>query len=840
MSLDNLLQEPVSPLDRPVQIRGTGKGPKPASVMIVGEAFGRDEAKEGIPFVGASGKELERMLEQAGFVPENIRYTNVVNERPPNNEIDKWFYSSKTKASAAGASEVAGKYPKDVILTGIEQLREEIQETAPELILALGNTALWAVTGQWGITKWRGSRMDCRGGPVGDFPITVIPTYHPAAILRQYSWRHIAMHDLRYAIENIPAPIPEPDWNFTLRPSLEEAQSFLAWIATMGDNHKIRISADIETRGGQISCIGFAVDSETAVCIPFLSTSTPDGSYWSLEDEVEVLKWVRTILTHPNIEVVWQNGTYDVQYILHCWQFVPNVTHDTMLMQHAAFPGALPKGLDFIASMYCHYRYYWKDEGKEWNPRIHSEDRHWRYNCLDCCRTLEVAPVLLNTLDKLGLRHIYEHSMSLYEPTLFMMLNGVAVDRQERARQTQALFEEMNRVEAWINSVLCCEFNVRSPQQMQTLFYDQIGVPIIRDKKTKRPTLNEDALTKISKKNPLLSPLIDRILALRSAGVFMGTFLQAKLGRDNRMHCQYDIAGTETGRFASRKDAFGNGTNLENIPRPRDQDDTTPIVRFPNVRHIFVPDPGYIIADFDLDRADAHIVAWESGAEALKQLFRAGVDVHLANAMVLRGETLPPLEELRPGHPQYESWLKPRKLDRQFAKNFCHGTNYGGKERTVAEAVSQVWGLEGVTTRQVKRGQDTWFSQHPEIAEWHEKVELHLMRHRKITTVFDRTRFYFDRIDHSIVHEALAYLGQSPVADVINKGLRSVYHDLPWCQLLLQNHDSIVVQFPADCIEERAEDIRQRLAIPLPYEDELIIPVGYKLSTESWGLVKAA
>lgn len=831
MSINSLLQEPVSPLDRDVTISGSPRGPSPASVMVVGEAFGTNEKKEGVPFVGSSGRELVRMLEQAGFAADNIRFTNVVNERPPNNDISKWFYSSKKKASDAGASEVAGKYPKEIVKLGVEQLQAEIEATAPELILAFGNTALWALTGQWGITKWRGSRMDCRGGPVGDYPITVIPTYHPAAILRQWSWRHIAVHDLRYAAANIPAPIPEPDWNFILRPGFEEAKQFLNWITAYANEHRLRISADVETRGGQISCIGFATDDTTAICLPFLSTSSPDGSYWSLEEETEIVLCARRILTHPNIEVVWQNGAYDVQYILHCWRFIPNVTHDTMLMQHAAFPGALPKGLDFLASMYCHYRYYWKDEGKEWNPRIHSEDRHWRYNCLDCCRTLEVAPVLLDTLDKLGLRHIYQHSMSLYEPTLFMMLNGVAIDREERNRQTQLLFEEMNRVEAWINYVVGDELNVQSSPQMKKLFYDQIGLPVIRHKKTKQPTLDEGALTQIGKKHPLLSPLTDRILALRSAGVFMGTFLKARLGRDQRMHCQYDIAGTETGRFASRKDAFGNGTNLENIPRPRDQDETTPIVRFPNVRHLFVPDPGHIIADFDLDRADAHIVAWEAGAEALKQLFREGVDVHLANAMVLRGEKLPPLEELHPDHPKYESWLKPRKIGRQFAKNFVHGADYGGSDRTLAS-------VTGNSLSATKTAMNTWFSEHPEIKEWHEETEMQLMRERRITTVFGRTRHYFDRIDHNIVHEALAYKGQSPVADIINKGLRNVYDNLHWCQILLQNHDSIVVQLPADCQKERLEEIRQQLLVPVPYEDPLTIPVGYKVSSESWGLVK--
>lgn len=790
-----------------------------------------------MPFVGTSGRELVRMLEQAGIDPTLVRFTNVVNERPKDNKIENWFLTSKKKATEAGVyASVFSRFPRQIILDGIDELRREISQTGPELIIALGNTALWALTGKWGITKWRGSLMNVNG-PVGQYPITVVPTYHPAAILRQWSWRNIALHDLRYATNQIPAPIPEPDWAFILRPNFTTAVDHLTWMLQCAETREVDLAADLETRSGQIACVGLATSADSAICIPFLSVENPEG-FWSVDEETELVLLCRRVLTHPRIHVVWQNGAYDLQYIFRCWHFIANVSDDTMLMQHAAFPGALPKGLDFLASMYCQYRYYWKDEGKEWDPKTTPEDALWRYNCLDACRTFEIAPVLRETLAKLNLTHVYDHSMSLYEPTLFMMLNGVRIDRVERLAQTRELIETMNEVQAWIDHVICEPFNVKSPTQMRKLFYDQIGLPVILHRQTRKPTLNEDALKKISSKHPILSPLTDRIAALRSAGVFVGTFLKAAVDRDDRMRCQYHIAGTETGRFSSTQNAFGGGTNLENIPRPRDQNDQTPLVRFPSIRRIFIPDQGTVIADFDLDRADAHIVAWEAGAEGLKELFRQKVDIHLANAITLNQKPMPPLEHLRETAPEYPGIKKQWTLERQFAKNFCHGSNYGGKEKAVHAAVSQVYGLTGITIQQVRYAQSIWFTAHPEILEWHNRVEHELMTTRKITTILGRTRFYFDRIDPSIVNQALAYLGQSPVADVINKGLRRIYTELPWCQLLLQNHDSIVVQFPNDNTAERAEEIRSRLLVPLPYKDELTIPVGYKVSDVSWGDVR--
>lgn len=788
---------------------GKPRGPSPARLMIVGEAFGSEEARLGIPFVGASGKELGRMLNDAGILESDCRMTNVANLRPPENKVSAWFATSRKAATLDGLPTVAGKYPRQQITQGIERLREEIRSTNPDVIVALGNTALWALTGEWGITDWRGSLLTTNGGPASPegFHATVIPTYHPAAILRQWSWRHIAVHDLRYARAYLEEPVPEPLWRFTIRPTFEQVTEQLRWIeSTLDSGHTRRLAVDIETRTGQIACLGIAWSTVEALCIPFLCAERIEG-YWDLEQEVDIVMQLRRILQHRNAEIVGQNYIYDMQYIWDNWKFISNVTHDTMLMQHTVFPG-LPKGLDFLASVYCEYRRFWKNEGKFWDPKKVSEDVLWRYNCTDAVRTFEIAEPLLRTIKHMKVENVYEHSMALYEPVLFMMLNGIAIDTQARAQMALDMTVAATQLDDWLRFVLGERFNPRSTPQMRRLFYDEIGVPAIRNRKTGQPTLGKDALEMIRDKNPLLSPLIDRILLRRSIGVFFGTFLEAALDPDNRMRCSYNIAGTETGRFSSSENAFGRGTNLENIPRPagKHEAESTPIVRLPNIRSLFRPDPGHVIADFDLDRADAHIVAWEAGDAKLKELFRRGEDIHAANARVI-GST------------------------RQLAKGFVHGTNYGGGPRVIARAC-------GISVTAAEAAQAKWFAAHPNIREWHERIEYEVQTKRRVVTVFGRVRFYFDRIEKPIINQALAYLGQSPVADVINKGLRRIYDELPWCQLLLQNHDSVVVQLPDDCLPERLADIRRRLLIPVPYPDSLVIPVGCKYSRESWGHLK--
>src|SRR5438045_1697176 len=199
LDVKSVLQQVVtSPMGKAREV--PAQGPKNAKVMIVGEAPGADEEREGVPFVGASGLELTRMLAEAGFRRSECYVTNVCGVRPPGNEIKRFF---GTKAS--GNPECMGRYPAGPIREGLSRLEREFREVNPILILAFGDTALWACTGLSGITKWRGSELELRameqlGGPVGQLPgPTVIPTYHPAAILRNWSWRYVAVQDLRRA-----------------------------------------------------------------------------------------------------------------------------------------------------------------------------------------------------------------------------------------------------------------------------------------------------------------------------------------------------------------------------------------------------------------------------------------------------------------------------------------------------------------------------------------------------------------------------------------------------------------------------------------------------------------
>ena len=179
-----------------MSIRPTG--PCPAKIMIVGEYPGDQEIAQGVPFVGYAGMELNKMLQEAGLMRSTCFLTNVIREKPPSNSVED-FIASKKKSITPNHIMFRDKFVLPVVRDGIEILKREIELCQPNVIIALGNISLWALTGQWGITAWRGSQMQTDLQLELGYQPKVIPIVSPASILRQWTQRPVAVQDMRRA-----------------------------------------------------------------------------------------------------------------------------------------------------------------------------------------------------------------------------------------------------------------------------------------------------------------------------------------------------------------------------------------------------------------------------------------------------------------------------------------------------------------------------------------------------------------------------------------------------------------------------------------------------------------
>lgn len=588
------------------------EGPRAVGgIMLVGEAPGEQEALTGVPFTGASGYELNAELSSAALSRRDLFITNVCHERPPGNDIEK-FFSTKSAAKHAvkldgklmtalmfselsdiQLAEICGRYPRLPILRGLVQLQADIDKLRPRLIIAMGNTALWALTGKTGIRSWRGSVMAAEGGPVDGRGIKLVPTVHTASVLREYQWRSIVIQDLKRAKREASSPtIDKPAWAFTVPNTIATLEEWVHDnICALPQDHIV--AADVENgydrnriHDAPIYCLGIAPDRHSACCVPMVHRSGSDPSWWATPtEEVRAINILREVLTKR--PVVFHNGLHDCQVIAHNWGWLPRFEHDTMVGQHTLFPAQLGGKIDpitgktsksgssysilFCSSMYCKYHLYWKDDGKGWDPTINDEMDYWHYNCTDLVRTYEVMEEEHRMLHNQGLWDQYQFLMSLFPEVFEMMFDGLAFDDRLRFQYRFEVKRQIREIQRWIDTAVGHPLDVNSngPNgQMQRFFYDDLKLPKLLHRKTKKPTLDDTALETIKKRNVILRPLVERIQGIRSLEVYKENFLDVRLSRsDKRLRSAANVAGPETYRFSMNSTAFNEGTNLQNLPR---------------------------------------------------------------------------------------------------------------------------------------------------------------------------------------------------------------------------------------------------------------------------------
>lgn len=781
-------------------------GPCPAKIMIVGENPGAEEARLNMPFVGTAGREMDRMLQEAGISRSSCFVTNMAREIPPGGNASVWI-AEKKREQTPQHKDFLGKKVLQPILDGIQLLIQEINLCQPNIIIAFGNVSLWALTGEWGIMKWRGSLLECKLPHSVNRPVKVIPVVHPGTILRRWDWRPIAVHDLRRCKkESQSAELKRADYNFLIRVSYPQAVAVLKELLLEVESTPTWLSCDIETRAGHIACLGLAWSKLSAICIPFMCVERNEG-YFTEAEEFFIIKLLRQLLCHPNAKIIGQNFHYDAQYIHRHWMFIPGCTQDTMISQHSCFSN-MQKSLDFLSSMYCENHLYWKDDGKEWDVSM-NEDQLWIYNCMDCVRTFEVAEVLRNTVIKMGLSEVESFQQSLFRPVLETMIRGIRVDKSRRAVFAMELVDEIAKREQFFIDVLGHPLNPKSNPQMQKLFYEDLKQPPVKNRKTGSISCDDESLRKVIEREPVLKPLVNRITEYRSLNVFLSTFVSAPLDIDDRIRCSFAITGTETYRFASKKNAFGSGLNLQNIPKGGDEGSG---LELPNVRTLFIPDPGHTFFDIDLSSADLRIVVWESDEPEMKAMLHAGLDPYTEVAKEF----------------YHDPSINKKDPRRQLFKSFCHGTNYLGTAKGLA-------GRLGLSVHESEKTQAWYFGRFPKIKQWQNNLKESVIKRRMVENVFGYRCYFFDRIEGTIFNQAAAWIPQSTVACIINRGYRNIFDNLKEVQIQLQVHDSLSGQFPTHLGDWATRRIVEECLIKLPYKDPLVIPVGIVTSTKSWG-----
>lgn len=795
-----------------------GRGPKDAKIFIVGEAWGRQEEIAGKPFVGPAGNVLNELLLKAGINPDQCYYSNIINQRPPSNDLSAWF----TKG-----------VPNDLVLDGLSQLTDEINEVNPNVIVPLGNWPLWTFYGQklnkdWvptGILDYRGYVLEARQLARGR---KVIPTVHPSYLLQGGSAdAPLAILDLkRVNRESLFPDIRRKPRQAIIDPQGEEREAIRTRLLTEG----LALVVDIEYIGSRLLCIGFAVSSDWAVTIRIRSPGD--------------LAWCQSLIESGR-PLCAQNSMFDLgildwHYHIDAFKYL---TYDTMVAAYV-LNIEYKKDLGFLAGLYTDLPPWW--DVIDWNAikaGKQSLDEVWYYNCLDNMSTYEIMEKQEVELDSHPkFREAFTFDMSKIEPLWRMSRRGVPID-SDKLRDIRFLADvEQSEAQAALNSLADAlginlkglDLNVKSTPQVAN-FLEAMGVQLTRrtppSKIYPKGQLKTDNITLMecarNAKHPSHAKAIELIVRCREARDLISKTLDIEWDDDDRARCIYDCTKTTTRRLSS-KTFFptGKGSNLQNTPAPGSN-------RYGKaVRGCFKADPGYEFGYSDLKGAEFLIVAELTQDPLMLEFAEMSItgkgNVHKETASRIFHV---PASEVQKDTPQYF-----------LGKKMRHSGNYmiGWKElmgRINAEATET--GVY-VTAAETKKLIEAYLRMHPELPVWWREVETEVRMTGRLSNLFGYIRVFHGHISQ-LLPKAVAFKPQSTVGDLLNFGLVACANDPQLndagFQLLLNVHDAIGYQYPIQNRDEVVPRVNELMSIPIPIPKtgkNLIIPIETAIGP-TWG-----
>jgi DNA polymerase I-like protein with 3'-5' exonuclease and polymerase domains len=438
------------------------------------------------------------------------------------------------------------------------------------------------------------------------------------------------------------------------------------------------------------------------------------------------------------------------------------------------------------------------------------------YCGLDCCVTFEVFEELWRLLDATP-PITYSFKLAMQAPALDMMLRGFAIDPMARDTALDGLRRERDGLQSMLDEFATAfwgkSLNARSYPQLKDFFYGAMRIPEITlsFKGTRRVSVNREALEKIEVYYHARL-FVSVILAIRDVAKRIEV-LETEVDSDGRMRTSYNIAGTESERWSSSSNAFGTGTNLQNIT--------------PELRRVFVADPGWKLCGIDLEQAESREVGWLFGTLFGDWTYLNACedgDLHTSTAKLIWPNLVASRDDAnKPFYRQFSY--------RDMAKRGGHLTNYMGTAWTASRSLK-------VPQAIMENFQAKYIATYSSFPRWWRHCAQALETEQSITTPFGNTRHFFGRPrDDATLREAIAHSPQSSTALRLNLALWRVWSIMGTrVQLLAQVHDALYFQYRET--DDESSIIAQALALcstPLAHNSRTFDVPGEAKTGWNWG-----
>jgi len=547
--------------------------------------------------------------------------------------------------------------------------------------------------------------------------------------------------------------------------------------------------------------ISVCVATGQAAYIPLAHNAADAPTQLPLQDVLQKLKpWLEDGSKHK----LGQHVKYDRHVFANHGIEVKGYVHDTMLQSYV-LEVHKPHGLESLADRHLGRKGLSYEDlcGKGAHQISFAQvdvEKASHYACEDADFTLSVHQrlwPLLQADEKLNF--VYQLEMQSSEALYRIERNGVLIDAPTLATQSHALGLRIMQLEEEAYEIAGQRFNLASPKQLGEIFFDKLGLPVVKKTATGARSTDEEVLEKLADDYPLPKKILEHRSLSKLKGTYTDKLAQLAQPLTGRVHTHYAQAVAVTGRLSS------NDPNLQNIP-----------IRTPEgrrVREAFVAAPGHVIASADYSQIELRIMAHISEDPALLKAFHEGLDVHKATAAEVFG--------LTPDTVSSEQ--------RRYAKVINFGLIYGMSAFGLAKAL-------GIDNTAAKNYIERYFLRFAGVKRYMDETRAQAKAQGYVETVFGR-RLYLPEINSpngprrgGAERAAINAPMQGTAADLIKLSMVKVQQVLDaqhkGTRMIMQVHDELVFEVPEAEVDWVKQEIPRLMADVAQLKVPLLAEVG--------------
>ncbi|MDE1265907.1 DNA polymerase I [Vibrio aestuarianus] len=521
-----------------------------------------------------------------------------------------------------------------------------------------------------------------------------------------------------------------------------------------------------------------------------------------------VLSQLKPILEDDNQAKVGQNLKYDASVLARYDIEMKGIKHDTMLASYVYNSVGGKHDMDSLALRFLQHSCISFEQvaGKGKNQLTFNQidlEQAAPYAAEDADVTLRLHHRLMGYIEQdEKLNSVYQQIEVPLVPVLSRIeRTGVMIDDMLLSAQSHEIAARLEELEQKAFEIAGQPFNLSSPKQLQTILFEQMGLPVIKKTPTGAPSTNEEVLQELALDYPLPKVIIEHRGLAKLKSTYTDKLPKMINPTTGRVHTSYHQAVTATGRLSS------TDPNLQNIPIRNEEGR--------RIRQAFVAPHGWKIMAVDYSQIELRIMAHLSGDKALLEAFQQGKDIHAATAAEILGVSIDQVSSEQ----------------RRRAKAVNFGLIYGMSAFGLAKQL-------GIPRGEAQGYMDKYFERYPGVMQYMEDTRSTASELGYVETLLGR-RLYLPEIKSrngmrrkAAERAAINAPMQGTAADIIKKAMLLVdawieEHGQGRVKLLMQVHDELVFEVQETALAEIESKVQQLMESAADLKVPLVADTGH-------------